>query len=96
MGLGMGHAFLRHATRARVLLHLVDGSLQDVGGSVREVNGELAAYGAVLEEKPQVLVVNKIDLSEVAGRRAEIAAELGIVRRLCFSSQRLGGSTSSP
>ena len=76
LGVGLGHEFLRHATRTRVLIHLVDGGLPDVAAAVREVNEEIEAYGAGLEGKPQILAVNKIDMPEVAAREPEIRTAL--------------------
>ena len=76
LGVGLGHEFLRHATRTRALVHLVDGGVPDVAAAVREVNEEIEAYGAGLEGKPQILAVNKIDMPEVAAREAEIRNDL--------------------
>lgn len=76
LGIGLGDEFLRHATRTRLLIHLVDGSAEDVSAAVREVDHELEAYGAGLPEKPQLLAVNKIDLPEVAERGDAIKREL--------------------
>ncbi len=76
LGVGLGHEFLRHGTRTRALVHLVDGGLDDVAAAVREVNEEIEAYGAGLERKPQILAVNKIDMPEVAAREAEIRNDL--------------------
>lgn len=75
-GVGLGHEFLRHATRTRLLLHLVDGSLEDIAEAVREINAELREYGAGLQEKPQIFVVNKVDMPEVDGSRKEIRKAL--------------------
>jgi GTP-binding protein len=60
-GAGIGDRFLGHIERCRVLLHLVDAQDADVATSYRIVRDELAAYGAGLDEKPQVLALNKID-----------------------------------
>ncbi len=79
LGIGLGHEFLRHATRTRVLVHLVDGSVEDVAGALRDVNEELKAYGGGLDQKPQIIVINKDDLPEVASRREDIAKDLSEV-----------------
>jgi GTP-binding protein len=76
-GAGLGHDFLRHVERTRALIHLVDGSLPDVAGAVSTVNRELELFSPALANKPQLLVVNKTDIPEVAGRRAAIAARFG-------------------
>jgi len=60
-GVGLGHEFLAHLERARVLLHVIDVS-GDVDASFRAIDRELAQYGAGLDERPQVVVLNKIDL----------------------------------
>jgi GTP-binding protein len=61
-GVGLGHEFLAHLERARLLLHVVDSSEGDAEERWRTIDAELAAYGAGLDERPQVVVLNKIDL----------------------------------
>lgn len=63
-GVGLGHEFLRHIERTRVLIHLVDGSAPDPIGDYHTINGELLAYQAGLEVKPQIVCLNKMDLPE--------------------------------
>ncbi len=75
-GLGLGHDFLRHIERTRVLIHLLDGCSQVPAADMRGVNEELALFKADLARKPQLVVVNKIDLPQVRDRMAEIAGEL--------------------
>ena len=60
-GAGIGDRFLGHIERCRVLLHLVDGTQDDVAEAYRVVREELAAYGGGLDEKPQILALNKCD-----------------------------------
>ena len=61
-GVGLGHAFLRHIERCRVILHLVDATAEDPVGDLNMVNDEIQRYGTgSLAEKPQVVIVNKID-----------------------------------
>jgi len=60
-GVGLGHEFLAHLERARLLLHVIDSS-EDVEAAFRTIDKELAQYGAGLDERPQVVVLNKIDL----------------------------------
>ncbi len=62
-GVGLGHEFLAHLERARVLVHVVDSSEGDADERWRTIDAELAAYGAGLDERPQIVVLNKIDLS---------------------------------
>jgi GTP-binding protein len=61
-GVGLGHEFLAHLERARVLVHVIDSSEDDADDRWRTIDAELAAYGAGLDERPQVVVLNKIDL----------------------------------
>jgi GTP-binding protein len=61
-GAGIGDRFLGHVERCRVLLHLVDANVEDVAEAYRIVRGELDAYGAGLEDKPEVVALNKADL----------------------------------
>src|SRR5947207_7235411 len=61
-GVGLGHEFLAHLERARLLLHVVDSGEDDADERWRAVDAELAAYGAGLAERPQIVVLNKIDL----------------------------------
>jgi GTPase len=65
-GAGIGDRFLGHVERCRVLLHLVDATEADVVGSYRIIRGELAAYGAGLAEKPELLALSKCDAVEAA------------------------------
>ena len=60
-GRGIGDRFLGHIERCAVLLHLVDATSGDVLGDYRTVEGELAAYGHGLAEKPRIVVLNKCD-----------------------------------
>ena len=61
-------AYLRHLWRARVLIHLIDGSFEDPVGAITEVNMALGHYNSAFLEKPQIVVVNKIDLPAVQER----------------------------
>jgi GTP-binding protein len=62
-GIGLGHEFLAHLERARLLLHVIDASEGDADDRWHAVDRELAAYGAGLEERSQAVVLNKIDLA---------------------------------
>ena len=61
-GIGLGHEFLAHLERARLLLHVIDASEGDTEERFATIDHELAAYGAGLEERPQAIVLNKTDL----------------------------------
>ncbi len=73
-GIGLGHEFLRHTSRTRVLIHLIDGTRDDPLGAYDAVNRELEAYDPALAAKRQVLAINKVDVEEVSVLREEIAA----------------------
>ena len=65
LGKGLGHEFLRHIERTRVLIHLIDGSSLDPLEDFESINEELAAFGHGLSDKPQVVVINKLDMPAV-------------------------------
>ena len=60
-GAGLGHDFLRHIERTRILLHLIDANSEDIISDYKTIMGELEAYGNGLAERPQILALNKID-----------------------------------
>ena len=79
-GTGLGDRFLGHVERCAVLLHLIDGAAGDVVRAWRTIRGELAAYGGGLAEKPEILVLNKVDAMsprEISSRRAALAKASG-------------------
>jgi len=65
LGLGLGHDFLRHIQRTRVLIHLLDGMSEDPLLDFVQINSELALFDEHLGQKPQVVAVNKMDLPDV-------------------------------
>ena len=71
-GVGLGLDFLRHVERTRVLVHLIDGSRPDPLADMDAVNRELAEYGGALEDRDQIVAVNKVDLAEVRRRLPEL------------------------
>lgn len=60
-GAGLGHDFLRHIERTRVLLHLIDATSEDVIGDYNTIQQELQAYGRGLAKRSQIVALNKID-----------------------------------
>ncbi len=72
-GAGIGDRFLGHVERTKVLLHLVDANVEDVATAYRTVRDELEIYGAGLDEKPEVIALNKIDT--IDAELAEALAE---------------------
>ncbi len=64
-GAGLGHEFLRHIQRTRVLIHLIDGLSSDPLADFSQTNGELSLFDPNLAKKPQIVALNKIDQAEV-------------------------------
>ncbi len=77
-GVGLGHDFLRHVARTRLLWHLVDGVTGDVAAQWNLINQELGMFSHELLEKPQLLVVNKADMMTKA-RRQEVEESLSAI-----------------
>ena len=63
-GAGLGHQFLRHVERTRLLIHLLDGAADDPLADYETINAELGRYSTRLAAKPQIVVLNKIDLPD--------------------------------
>jgi GTPase len=76
MGVGLGHDFLRHIQRTRVLIHLLDGTAEDPLLDLAQINSELALFDPRLGEKPQVVGFNKMDLDFVQERWPKLEKEL--------------------
>jgi len=75
-GAGLGHEFLRHIERTRVLIHLLDGSRENPLADYETINAELAAYGHELAEKPQIVGFNKMDLPDAQQHWPQVEREL--------------------
>ena len=75
-GVGLGHQFLRHAERARLYIHLIDGLSEDPAADYRMVHDELLHFNPDLAGKRQLVVVNKLDVTEVREQRQGLAARL--------------------
>ncbi len=79
-GHGLGDRFLGHVERCGVLLHLIDGTQEDVAGAYRTIRRELEAYGGVLADKVEVVGLNKTDAlttEEIAAKKAALEAASG-------------------
>ncbi len=79
-GAGIGTRFLGHVERCALILHLVDGTLDDVAAAYRTIRGELAAYGHGLADKPEIVGLNKIDALDpeaVAATRRQLQRAAG-------------------
>ena len=79
-GAGLGHQFLRHVERCRVLVHLVDGAPQGDGRTPKDdldaINRELALYSPELAAKPQIVALNKVDVPEARAAAPALARAL--------------------
>jgi GTP-binding protein len=73
-GVGIGTRFLGHVERCAVLIHLVDGTQDDVAGAYRTVRDELVAYGEGLEDKDEIVALNKVDALDPETRKEKAAA----------------------
>lgn len=78
-GIGLGHEFLRHIERTRLLLHVIDVTSADPIADFQVINQELQAYGRGLMAKPQIIALNKIDalddemIAEIAGELSKLS-----------------------
>ncbi|HTV88564.1 MAG TPA: GTPase ObgE [Stellaceae bacterium] len=79
-GAGLGTRFLGHVERCAVILHLIDGTIDDVAGAYRTIRDELAGYGHGLADKPEVVGLNKIDAIDPADVVEKCRALARIVR----------------
>lgn len=71
-GAGLGHDFLRHIQRTRVLIHLLDGLSEDPVADYSQINSELSLFDPNLGKKPQLVALNKLDQPEVRERLADV------------------------
>jgi GTPase len=80
-GKGLGHTFLRHVKRTKLIAHCVSFEYEDMAGTYKTVRGELAAYDTTLAEKPEVVICTKSDLlpaKEAEKRMKAFAKEAGL------------------
>jgi GTPase len=75
-GAGLGLAFLRHIERTRLLIHLLNGLSPDPIGDYEVINQELQLFNPRLADKPQIVALNKMDLSEVRKRWPKVVRAL--------------------
>jgi GTP-binding protein len=76
MGVGLGHAFLRHVQRTRVLIHLLDGGGENPLADFNQINAELSLFDEKLAQKPQIVALNKMDLPEAQEKWPAVRAAL--------------------
>ncbi len=75
-GVGLGDSFLRHIQRTRIIIHLLDGLSQDPIADFTQINNEMALFDPNLQEKYQIVAINKIDLPEVQQKWPDIKEKL--------------------
>ena len=63
-GVGLGDKFLGHAERTKMILHVIDGTEQDWTGRYKAIRHEMDSYGGGLIDKPEMVIINKIDAIE--------------------------------
>jgi GTP-binding protein len=85
-GIGLGHDFLAHLERARTLVHVIDAS-KPAAEQWRQIDAELVAYGAGLETRPQIAVLNKIDLEPNPEFDVEDARIIAVFRLSCATGE---------
>ena len=92
-GIGLGHDFLRHIERTRILLHLIDATADDPIADYQTIQQELEAYGHGLPERPQIIALNKIDAvdSEILALITSELQELTSVEIFHISAVTRGG-----
>ncbi len=95
LGRGLGHDFLRHITRTKIIIHLIDGTSASPVQDMMKVNMELSLFDSALAEKPQLVVVNKIDLPQVRAQLDEIKDTFNTAGiKVCFISAATGEGVS--
>lgn len=89
LGIGLGHAFLRHVQRTSLIVHLLDGAADDPLADYNQIRAELALYDEKLAQRPEIVVVNKVDVPEAReylDLLTESLAERGIDSPLAISA----------
>ena len=86
LGRGLGHDFLRHIVRTKILIHLIDGGSTSPVEDMIRVNAELSLFDSALAQKPQLVAVNKIDLPPVQARLTKIKDAFSRLGTVCFIS----------
>jgi len=79
-GIGLGDRFLGHAERCATILHLIDGTGDAVARTYKTIRAELEAYGEGLEDKPEIVALNKVDAipeKELAKKKAALEKACG-------------------
>ena len=77
LGVGLGFEFLRHMQRVSCIVHVLDGTSETVVQDYLQVREEMRLYDEHLQDKPEIVVVNKMDILQVQANRTEIEETLG-------------------
>lgn len=96
LGIGLGHDFLRHIQRTRVLVHLLDGMAEDPLLDFVQINSELALFDPNLADKPQLVALNKMDLPDVQARWPKIRNALKRRGYEAFAISAVSGENLRP
>jgi len=83
-GRGLGHEFLRHIQRTRVLIHVVDASDPEAEAAIQQIDNELALFDPALASKPQLMALNKMDLPAARDALPRLEAYCRELSRPCF------------
>jgi GTPase len=89
-GMGLGHEFLAHLERARLLVHVIDASEGDPAERFATIDRELGAYGAGVDRLPQIVVLNKIDVAPEAEFSSADPRVLRVVRTSAVTGAGIG------
>ena len=78
-GVGLGRGFLRHVERCKMIIHIVNLESEDPVGDFESINRELQLFSQELANKPQIVVLNKIDIEGAAERLPELTRRIKAV-----------------
>ena len=90
-GAGLGHRFLGHVERCAVILHLIDGTVEDPVAAWKLIRKELKAYGADLDKKPEIIGLNKIDAIPADELKAKMTKLKRATKRPVFALSGVSG-----
>ena len=90
-GIGLGHEFLAHLERARLLVHVIDASEGDEEERFATIDRELGAYGAGLDALPQIVVLNKVDIAPEAAFTTDDSRVLRVLKTSAATGEGIAG-----
>jgi GTP-binding protein len=94
-GIGLGHEFLAHLERARLLVHVLDASEGDEEERFATIDRELGAYGAGLDGLPQIVVLNKVDIAPEAAFTTDDSRVLRVLKTSAATGDGIAGLKSA-